>query len=104
MVASLTGLPIVPFGVGFTNAWRARSWDRFALPRPGSTMTGVFGEPIFIPRDLSRSGVEEHRQRVEDRLLELTALAESWAERMCAGDATPPRVPLLDCKLKRRTA
>ena len=104
MVASLTGLPIVPFGVGFTRAWRARSWDRFALPRPGSTMTGVFGEPIHIPRDLGRGGIEEHRQQVEDRLLELTALAENWAQRICAGDAAPPSVPHFDCELHRRTA
>src|SRR5207249_4152188 len=31
-LGALTGLPIVPFGVGYTRAWRARSWDRLAIP------------------------------------------------------------------------
>src|SRR5262249_28146081 len=31
-LASHTGLPIVPLGVGFAQAWRAQTWDRFAIP------------------------------------------------------------------------
>ncbi len=40
-LASLTGLPILSFGVGFVDAWRAKSWDRFAIPKLYSTMTAV---------------------------------------------------------------
>src|SRR5690349_20353411 len=55
MIASQSGLPIVPVGIGFVRAWRFASWDRFALPIPGSTMVGVCGEPILVPSDLDRA-------------------------------------------------
>lgn len=82
IVASQTGLPIVPVGIGFTRAWRFTSWDRFALPLPGSTLTGVIGQPMAVPRDLSRPALAEWVARVESALAEVTDLAESWACRI----------------------
>jgi hypothetical protein len=84
-LASHTGLPIVPLGVGFTWAWRAKSWDRFALPWPFSRITGVAGEPIVVPPDLDRDGLEEYRLRVEQEFLRVTATAERWAEELARG-------------------
>lgn len=81
-VASTTGLPIVLAGIGFTRAWRLKSWDRFAIPWPGSTLCGIVSEPIHIPPDLDRAGLETWRQQVESKLLEVTELAELWAERI----------------------
>jgi lysophospholipid acyltransferase (LPLAT)-like uncharacterized protein len=82
MVASQSGLPIVPVGIGFTRAWRFQSWDRFALPCPGSLMVGVIGEPIQVPGKLSRPELDEWVQRVEQQLNELTTQAEDWAARI----------------------
>jgi len=79
LLASRAGLPIVPLGVGFTHAWRAGSWDRFAVPRPFSTAVGVLGEPLLVPPDLDAEGVEHHRRRVEEALLAVTDAAEQWA-------------------------
>lgn len=84
LLASRAGLPIVPLGVGFTHAWRARSWDRFAVPRPFSTMIGVLGEPLIVPPDLDADGIEQHRRRVEEALLAATAAAEQRASQMHA--------------------
>lgn len=82
VIASQTGLEIVPTGIGFVRAWRFASWDRFALPVPGSTMTGVVGAPISIPRELDRAGMNHWVQVVEHELLRLTDLAEDWAARL----------------------
>jgi len=95
LLASRAGLPIVPLGVGFTHAWRARSWDRFAVPRPFSTMVGVLGEPLIVPPDLDTDGIEHHRRRVEEALLAATSAAEQRAQQMvspsCAhGDGPMP--------------
>jgi lysophospholipid acyltransferase (LPLAT)-like uncharacterized protein len=84
-VASHTGLPIVPIGVGFTRAWRAGSWDHFALPRPGSTITGVLGQPIVVPPDLDSGTLEYYRRHVETALLAATQAAERWAEELVSG-------------------
>lgn len=75
-VASTTGLPVVLLGIGFARAWRARSWDRFALPVPGSKIYGVLSEPIHVPADLDRAGLERWRLYLEERLLHVTELAE----------------------------
>lgn len=86
-IASKTGLPIVPIGIGFSRAWRAGSWDRFAVPRPFSRVHGVTGAPIVIPDGLDRDGLEHYRRIVEQRLLEATEAAEQWAE----NPASPPQ-------------
>jgi len=95
MIASQSGLAIVPAGIGFVRAWRFTSWDRFALPCPGSTMVGVVGEPIYVPRDLDRAALHLWVKFVEDQLGELTSLAEDWAERIRreGRGATTPVVP-----------
>jgi lysophospholipid acyltransferase (LPLAT)-like uncharacterized protein len=95
MIASQSGLAIVPAGIGFVRAWRFTSWDRFALPCPGSTMVGVVGEPIYVPRDLDRAALHLWVKFVEDQLGELTSLAEDWAERIRreGRGATTPIVP-----------
>jgi lysophospholipid acyltransferase (LPLAT)-like uncharacterized protein len=78
-LAAHTGLPVIPLGFGFTNAWRARSWDRFALPKPGSTVVVIAGPAIRVPPDLDRPGIEEYRARIERQMLAVTEDAERRA-------------------------
>ena len=40
-LASKLGLPLVLMGMGYDRPWRAGSWDRFAVPRPGSRVRAV---------------------------------------------------------------
>jgi lysophospholipid acyltransferase (LPLAT)-like uncharacterized protein len=76
-LASTTGLPVLGFGVGFSRAWRFGSWDRFALPRPFSTVWCVTAPPVDVPPGpLSRAELERYRRLIEERLLEATAIAE----------------------------
>jgi lysophospholipid acyltransferase (LPLAT)-like uncharacterized protein len=91
-LAAKTGLPIVPFGVGYSRAWRARSWDRLAIPRPGSVATFVGAKPIHVPPELGKSDLEHYRVLVEQRLLLATDEAERWA----AGQPRRDRVPVSD--------
>jgi lysophospholipid acyltransferase (LPLAT)-like uncharacterized protein len=94
-LASLTGLPVVGMGAGFSRAWRARSWDRFAVPRPGSTIYLVATPALHVPAHLDRDGLERYCRLLEESLLNATAAAESWAQGGAepradkAGDADP---------------
>jgi lysophospholipid acyltransferase (LPLAT)-like uncharacterized protein len=91
MVASQSGLPVVPIGIGFVRAWRFGSWDRFALPWPATTLVGVIGEPIYVPHDVDRGGLKHWSQLVEGQLRQLTDLAEDWARRLRSDrQAAPP--------------
>jgi lysophospholipid acyltransferase (LPLAT)-like uncharacterized protein len=78
-LASRTGLPIVPSGIGFDRPWRARSWDRFALPRPWSRAVVVTAEPIVIPPGLDKDQLEPWRQHVETVMQHVSRVAEEWA-------------------------
>jgi hypothetical protein len=52
--ASRTGLPIVPVGVWAARCWRARSWDRMVIAKPGARVAVVYGEEIRVPADADR--------------------------------------------------
>jgi lysophospholipid acyltransferase (LPLAT)-like uncharacterized protein len=78
-LASRSGLPVVPYGIAFSRAWRARSWDRFAVPLPFSTIFGIAGAAVVVPRDLNLDDQEAYRSLVECELKRATAQAEAWA-------------------------
>ncbi len=79
-LASRLGLPLVAMGFGYDRPWRVRkAWDQFAVPRPGSRARAVVSGEVFIPPDLDRDGLEQHRRQVERLLNRLTDEAESWA-------------------------
>jgi lysophospholipid acyltransferase (LPLAT)-like uncharacterized protein len=77
-LAAKTGLPIVPVGIGVRHAWRAKSWDRFAVPWPFSNATCVIGEPISVPENIDRKQLELYRQQVQDAMDRATEAAERW--------------------------
>jgi lysophospholipid acyltransferase (LPLAT)-like uncharacterized protein len=79
-LAAITGLPIIGFGVGFDRAWRARSWDRFAIPLPFSTARFVLAPAIHVPAGLNRSEMEAYRLLVEEYMLQASQAAEHWAQ------------------------
>jgi len=79
-LASKLGLPLVLAGLGYDRPWRAKSWDRFAVPRPGSRVRGIMSPQITIPPNLDRNGIELYRGKVERLLNRLTLEAEAWAE------------------------
>ncbi|RIK86188.1 MAG: hypothetical protein DCC67_03180 [Planctomycetota bacterium] len=78
-LASKLQMPLVLLGIGLEHAWRAPTWDRFAVPRPGSRARALVSGEIMIPPRLDRQELERRRQAVERLLNELTAEAESWA-------------------------
>ncbi len=79
-LASATGMPVVPVGLGYRRAWRAGSWDRMAVPMPFGRVRVVTGPPIVVPPGLRSADLETHRRDLE-RMLNLTCdIAEHWAE------------------------
>ena len=79
-LASRTGLPIVGLGMAFQDPWRAKSWDRFALPKPFRPAACVVPEPFHIPSDANRETLEEYRREFERRMEAATLEAEAWVK------------------------
>jgi lysophospholipid acyltransferase (LPLAT)-like uncharacterized protein len=79
-LASKLGMPLVVSAIAYDRPWRLNTWDRFAIPRPGSRARAITGPAISVPPDLDRAGLERYRVGTERLLNRLTAEAEAWAE------------------------
>lgn len=89
-LASRTGLRIVPMGVGFHRCWRAGSWDRTAIPKPGSVLTLVGGPIISVPQGAGKRTLEQYRVLVEREIETATRDATDWAN----GQPLRPLAPI----------
>jgi lysophospholipid acyltransferase (LPLAT)-like uncharacterized protein len=78
-LSSRLQIPLVTYAVGYDRPWRMPTWDRFALPRPGTRGRVIVSPRLQVPAGLRREGIEHYRRRVEAVLLCLTAEAEDWA-------------------------
>lgn len=78
-IASRARMSIVCCGVGYRNPWRARSWDRFAVPKPQSRAVIVSDEPISVPPTATMAELERYQQLVQSEMDRLNALAEHCA-------------------------
>lgn len=89
LAAALTGLPVQPVGLAATRAKLLRSWDRFVVPLPFSTVHFVYGEPLEVER---RGDLTEAATVLKRRLDEVEAQAEALARggEMFTGNAPVP--------------
>ncbi len=71
-VARITGLPLVPVGVGVTSAWRIRSWDGLLVPKPFSTVRVAYGPPTLVPRNADQAKIDEVAVSLHRRLDDLS--------------------------------
>lgn len=76
LLASKTGVPILPLAWGADRYWAVRSWDRTALAKPFARLRLCFGEPMVVPAELTSPELEQCRLQLEGQLLDL--YAESW--------------------------
>jgi hypothetical protein len=71
-LASKTGLPIHLVTVSFQHYWSLPTWDGFIIPRPFSRTIVRLGDTIHVPPDIGREGLESHRKRIEEKLVDVT--------------------------------
>lgn len=77
LAAAATGLPIQPVAIAASRAKLLRSWDRFMVPLPFSTVHFVYGEPLVVER---RGDTVEAANELKRRLDAAEAEAERWAK------------------------
>lgn len=65
LLAQLSGCDILPMSFEFSHAWRLRSWDRFFIPKPFSTVRFIAGEPYTVQRTETAKEFEAERLRCE---------------------------------------
>ena len=75
-LARQTGAPILPVTYGASRKKVFNSWDNFILPLPFCRVVYIWGEPLFVPSDTDRKGLEEKRLLLQDRLRQITEEAD----------------------------
>jgi len=75
-LAQKSGCPIVPGGMSANPRRLLTTWDRYMVPLPFARAVFIYGEPIFVPPDIS----EEEQQVWADRLAQAIDALEAEAE------------------------
>jgi lysophospholipid acyltransferase (LPLAT)-like uncharacterized protein len=68
-LAETSGAPIIPLHVGYASCRALKTWDRFAIPAPGSRVRVIFDEALAVPAGLSEDDFETWRRRLEETML-----------------------------------
>jgi len=81
-VGRRTGVAIVPFAAVADRSWiLRRSWDRFQIPKPFTTIHVVFGAPVKVPTGTSGLAFGQMRAAVQAALDSTQAAAETLAKK-----------------------
>ena len=62
---------IVPANMEYSSCWRFKSWDRFILPRPFSTVRVILGVPLQIAATPTPEEFENERLRLQEAVMSL---------------------------------
>lgn len=67
-MAQLSGVPIVPLTISVNRAWILKSWDRFLIPKPFSTIFVRWDELLPVPETFDDIAFETVRREIEKRM------------------------------------
>lgn len=70
-IAQMSQKPIIPLMPSVNLKVQINSWDRYKIPIPFATVKNLYGEPVYVPRDISGDEVESYRLRLEEELFRL---------------------------------
>ena len=77
--ARLSGATILPVSISCSKGKLFKSWDRFMLPKPFSTVTIAWGIPVTVPAKASKKERAMLQQNVEETMNQLTQTADENA-------------------------
>lgn len=78
-LSRLSGMPILPLAFGAWPRTILKSWDQFLIPHLFGRGVYVWGEPIYVPAELSKTDGEKFQGLLAERLDAVTAEADSRA-------------------------
>ena len=69
-LAQKAQLPVLPCHATFHGAWRLRTWDRFAIPKPFSRVDVTLGPLLRVPASDDESALRDELRKMESVLRE----------------------------------
>jgi len=73
-LAQKSGAAVVPINMEYSACWRLKSWDRFILPRPFSTVRVTFAPPHAVRPTATDAEFESERLRLQNAMMEIVEL------------------------------
>ena len=70
-LAQKTGAAVLPMNLEYSTCWRVKSWDRFIIPRPFSTVRVIIGLPHEVKSTNSDAEFEAERLRLQATMMSL---------------------------------
>lgn len=72
-IAKISQVPIIPvlWHSEYPNFLKFKTWDEFRYPFSYCKTVALYGDPIYVPSDLDKEGIEEYRLLVEDKMKDL---------------------------------
>lgn len=71
-LAQKARLPVLPCHATFHSAWRLRTWDSFAIPKPFSCVDVTLGPLLRVPAAANEQSLHEEQRKIESALREQT--------------------------------
>ena len=65
VIAQKKNVPIVAMNCRASRAWRLKSWDKFSIPKPFSTLDYYYSDPFYVT-DMS---LESAKEKIKEELM-----------------------------------
>lgn len=69
ILSQLSQAPMLPIAYAASRYWQLRSWDKFIIPKPFSTIAIAVGKPHYIEKKLSPDEVESERLKMQQAMM-----------------------------------
>ena len=80
-LAQMAKVPIIPLMGAVSGKFTFNSWDKYEVPYWFAKAVAIYGEPIFVPKNISDDELENYRVIIEKKMFELKDLAEKELEK-----------------------
>jgi lysophospholipid acyltransferase (LPLAT)-like uncharacterized protein len=70
-LAQRSGAAVLPMSLEYSSCWRAKSWDRFIIPRPFSKVRVIIGQPHRVAATQTDEEFESERLRLQNAMMSL---------------------------------
>jgi hypothetical protein len=80
-VAQRTEVPLILVGIAASRKKQLRSWDKFEVPLPFSSIVAKYSEPIIVPKELNNESLDEFKLKLQNFMVKLTEEALELASR-----------------------
>lgn len=75
-VAQKTNVPLFLAGIAVKNKRHLKSWDKFEVPMPFTSVVVTYSEPLIVPPELANERLDKFKLDIQLKLRELTEEAE----------------------------